>query len=292
MLRGRIRLALCLVVCSAPLAASGQSSGSGFGGDSALGEYPVLIVDRPLTLPQGVLEISAPLGVSLSTGAGGEPTFLNPSISYGFSDQLTVGIRHFLGLCFSGEEGNCPEFYNDLGVTALYSLIQAGRLHVAAGAALNFAPIVDPTAVSGELRLPIKFGGGLLALVLNPTLNFGLNERDEGRKLYGVSFNAGTYELVIPAEAVPNREVIRIPLTLQVQLERGPAFLAGASVDGELDPLVGSFSDVYRIPVMFGLAYTPLRFLDLGVALTFPDLLGQDATADDRFLTAFAALRI
>jgi hypothetical protein len=292
MRRGCIRLALCVVVCSAPIAASGQSFGSDVGSDTALGQYPILLVDRPLTLPHGVLEISAPLGVSLSSGAGGEPTFLNPSISYGVSDQLTVGIRHFLGLCFSGADGNCPDFYNDLGLTALYSLIRAERLHVAAGAALNFAPIVDPTAVSGEIRLPIKYGGGLLALVLSPTLNFGLNERDDGRKRYGVAFNAGTYDVIIPAEVVPNREVLRIPLTFQMQLERGPAFLAGASVDGELDPLVGSFSDVYRIPVMFGLVFSPMRFLDLGAALTFPDLLGQDATADDRFLSAFATLRI
>lgn len=288
MRRGCVRLALFVVVCSAPIAAHGQ----GYGDDRALADYPILLVDRPLTLPQGVLEISAPLGVSLSTGEGGEPTFLNPSIAYGLTDEFTVGIRHILGLCFSGEDGNCPEFYNDLGLTALYSLVRAGRLHIAAGAALNFAPIVDPTAVSGEIRLPIKFGGGLLALVLSPTLNFGLNERDDGRKLYGVAFNVGTYDLTIPAEAVPNREVVRIPLTLQVQMERGPAFLAGMSVDGELDPLVGSFSDVYRIPVMFGLVYSPMRFLDLGAALTFPDLLGQDATADDRFLSAFATLRI
>jgi hypothetical protein len=288
MRQGCIRLALCVVVCSAPIAASGQPPAI----DPATGEYPVLLVDRPLTLPRGVLEIWAPLGISLSTGSLGEPTFLNPSISYGLSDRLTVGIRHYLGICFSGSDGNCPEFYNDLSLTALYSMIRAGRLHVAAGAALDFAPIVDPTAMSGELRLPVKFGGGLLALVLSPTLSFGLNERSDGRKRYGVAFNAGTYDVIIPAEAVPNREVLRIPLTFQLQMERGPAFLVGASVDGELDPLVGSFSDVYRIPVLFGLVYSPRRFLDLGAALTFPDLLGQSATADDRFLSAFATLRI
>jgi hypothetical protein len=163
---------------------------------------------------------------------------------------------------------------------------------VAAGAALDFAPIVDPAAVSGELRLPIKFGGDFLALVLSPSLSFGLNERDGGRKRYAVAFNAGTYDVIIPAEVVPNREVLRIPLTFQLQLARGPALLVGASVDGALDPPVGSFSDVYRIPVMFGLMFSPARFLDLGAALTFPDLLGQDSTADHRFLSAFAALRI
>ena len=288
MRQGRLRCALFAVVCSAPIAVPGQ----GFADDTAVGPYPVALVDRPLTLPYRVVELHAPLGVSLSTGAGGEPTFLNPSISYGVSDTLTVGIRHLLGLCFSGEEGNCPEFYNDLGLTALYSLLRAGRLEIAAGAALELAPIVDPTAVSGEVRLPIKFGGGLLAFVLSPTLNFGMNERDDGRKLYALAFNAGTYDLIIPAETAPNRELLRIPLTFQLELARGPAFLAGASVDGELDPVVGSFSDVYRIPVMVGLVYTPSRFLDLGAALTFPDLLGQDATADDRFLSAFATLRI
>jgi hypothetical protein len=288
MRRECIRVALWVVVCFVPFAASGQRSAS----DAEVGRYPTLLVDRPLTLPQGVLEITAPLGVSISTGAGGEPTFLNPSISYGVSDQLTIGIRHILGLCFSGSDGNCPEFYNDLGVTGLYTMVLAGRLQVAGGAALNFSPLVDPTAVSGELRLPIKFSGRLLALVLSPTLSFGLNDRDDGRKRYGVAFNAGTYDLVIPAQTLPNREVLRIPLTMQFQLESGPALLAGASVDGEFDPPVGSFSDVYRVPVMFGLLFAPLQYLDLGAALTFPDLLGQDSTADDRFVTAFATLRI
>lgn len=291
MRRGCIRLALCAAVCATPIAASAQ----GFdGGDESdrLGDYPIHLAERPLTLPRGVLELTAPLGVSLSTGEGGEPTFLNPSISYGLSDRLTVGIRHALGLCFSGEDGNCPEFYNDLGLTALYSLLEAGRLHVAAGATLALAPIVDPTAVSGELRVPIKVGGGRIALVLSPSLSFGVNERDGGRKLYGVGFNAGTYDVTIPAVAVPNREVLRLPLTFQMQLERGPALLVGASVDGELDPLVGSFSDVYRVPVLVGLLFSPARFLDLGAALTFPDLLGQDSTADDRFLSGFVALRI
>jgi hypothetical protein len=293
MRREWIRLALCVAACSAPIAASGQSLGSSYGGDTAAAQYPISVVDRPLTLPHGILEITAPLGVSLSTGAGGKPTFLNPSISYGVSDELTVGIRHFLGLCFSGKDGNCPDFYNDLSLDVLYALIRAGRLQIAAGAALNFAPITDPTAVSGELRLPIKFGSSLLALVLSPTLNFGLNERDAGgRKRYGVAFNAGTYDVIIPAEVVPNREVLRIPLTFQLQMQRGPVFIAGASVDGALDPPVGGFSDVYRIPVMLGVIFSPWRFFDLGAALTFPDLLGQDATADDRFLSAFATLRI
>lgn len=287
MLRVFIRFALCAAICFVPLAGEAQRAG-----DEGIGRYPIQLVDRPLTLPRQTLEISAPLGINLSTGSGGEPTFLNPSIAYGVSDRLTIGIRHLLGLCFTGKDGNCPEFYNDLGFTALYSLVQAGRLQIASGAALDFAPIVDPTSTSGEIRLPIKFGGGFLAFVLSPSLSFGLNQRDGGPKRYPVAFNAGTYDLVVPTETAPNREVLRIPLTFQMQLERGPALIVGASVDGMLNPPEGTFSDVYRIPVMVGLLFTPTRFLDLGAALTFPDLLGQDATADDRFLTAFATLRI
>ena len=287
MRREWLRLAVCASLCTLPIATSGQGRE-----DFTLDDYAIAVVDRPLTLPQGVLEISAPLGISLSSGAGGEPTFLNPSISYGVSDDLTVGVRHFLGLCFSGEDGNCPEFYNDISLDALYTLLASGRLKVAAGAALNVAPITDPTSVSGEVRLPIKFGGAQLALVLSPTLNFGLNERDDGPKTYGTTFNAGTYDVIIPAGTVPNREVLRLPLTVQLQPSRELAVLVGASVDGALDPLVGSFSDVYRIPVMFGTVYSPSRSFDVGAALTFPDLMGQDGTADDRFLSLFAALRI
>jgi hypothetical protein len=283
-MRAFIRFALCAAICFVPLAGEAQRAG-----DDGM---PIQLVDRPLTLPRETLELSAPLGINLSTGSGGEPTYLNPSIAYGVSDQLTIGIRHLLGLCLSGKDGKCPEFYNDLGFTLLYSLVQAGRLHVAFGAALDVAPIVDPTSTSGEFRLPIKFGNEFLALVLSPSLSFGLTHRDSGTKRYPIAFNAGTYDVVVPAETAPNREVLRIPLTFQMQLERGPALLVGASVDGMLNPPVGTFSDVYRIPVMVGLLFTPARFLDLGAALTFSDLLGQEATADHRFLTAFATLRI
>jgi hypothetical protein len=284
-----LRLAVCVSICAAPLAASGQEVG---GETAAVGAYPNAVTQRPLTLPRGLLEITAPLGVSLSSGAGGEPTFLNPSLSYGVSDQLTVGLRHFLGMCFSGDDGGCPNFYNDLSLDALYALVTSGRLRIAAGAALSLAPISDPTAVSGEVRLPIKFGGPSLAFVLSPTLSFGLNERDDGPKRYPVTFNAGTYDVIIPAETAPNREVLRVPLTLQLQPGPNLAVLVGTSVDGALDPPVGTFSDVYRVPFMFGAVLATSASLDLGAVLTFPDLLGQDGTADDRFLTAFAALRI
>jgi hypothetical protein len=291
MRRPWLPLACSAVICGAPLAASGQDY------DSATPlEQPEAVVERTLTLPGGVLEITAPLGVSLSNGAGGKPTFLNPSISYGVSDQLTVGLRHLLGICFSGKDGNCPDFYNDLGVDALYALVRTSRLDIASGATLSLAPLTDPTAVTAEVRLPIKIRRSPLALVLSPTLNFGLNERGDGtaasRKRYGVAFNSGTYDLVIPAETAPNREVLRIPLTVQVQMRPDVALLVGASVDGMLNPPVGRFSDVYRVPVMAGLVFVPNRFLDLGATLTFPDLLGNDGTTDDRFLSAFVALRI
>jgi hypothetical protein len=149
--------------------------------------------------------------------------------------------------------------------------------------------------VTAEVRLPIKIRASPLALVLSPAVNFGLNERDVGpsaRKRYGTTFNAGTYDVIIPAEAAPNREVLRIPLTVQLQLRPELALLAGASVDGAFDPPMGSFGDVYRVPVMAGLVFVPGRMVDLGAALTFPDLLGKDGTADDRVLTAFVALRI
>lgn len=293
---GSIRLAACaaIALCAAPFSTSAQDR------RNYESDYAIPLVDRSLTLPQGALQIWAPLGVNLSSGSGGKPTFLNPSISYGVSDRLTVGVRHFLGICFNGTDGGCPEFYNDVSFDALYSLIRAGRLEIAAGAALNLAPITDPFAVSGEVRVPIKFGGGALALVLAPSLNFGLNERDIGnlgdssfpRKRYAMSFNAGTYDIILPAEDAPNREVVRLPLTVQYQATQQGAFLVGAAVEGPLDPPVGSFSDVYRVPVMFGAIYAPARFLDVGAAFTFPDLLGQDGTADDRFLSLFVALRI
>ena len=97
--------------------------------------------------------------------------FLNPSVSYGVTDDWTVGIRHFVGVCPSGEDNGCEQLYDDVSVDTLYSFGRRGPVDVAARAmmmtvaAVIVARVVvmptrvavcrrgahDPTAVSGPL---------------------------------------------------------------------------------------------------------------------------------------------
>ncbi|HYG70478.1 MAG TPA: hypothetical protein VD838_22565 [Anaeromyxobacteraceae bacterium] len=254
-------------------------------------EWATEVVRRPLTLAPQQWELTVPVGINLSDGAEGEPVFLNPSFKVGITDRLTVGIRHFLGVCLNEEEEGCPEPYNDLSGELIFSLARSAGLEVAGAVALNLAPIVDDLAVAGEARLMFRTGGEVAALTIAPTLNFGVNDREEGPKRFGVGTNFGTYDVLVPQNALENKEWLLVPATLQIQL--GPTFAVAvsAAVNGPLNPEVGDYADYWTVPVAAAAVLTPVRSLDIGAALTFPRLLGEDDDADERLISAFIALR-
>lgn len=255
------------------------------------GSWPTEISKRPLTLGTGMAEVSLPVNVDLSDGADAQPVFLNPSIAFGVTDRLTVAVRHFLGVCLSGENHGCPDVYNDLSLGALLSIGRTSGIDAAVGVALNLAPITDNTALAGEGRLVLRGGTDAFALTIAPTLNVGVNDRDVRRKRYGVPMNFGTYDVLLPEEQPENREVLLIPGTLQFQVAPNLAVAASASLNGPISPRNGGYGDYYTVPVGFAAVLTPLRYVDVGAALTFPNLLGKNNTADRRLLSVFLALR-
>ena len=125
--------------------------------------WPAEITRRPLTLAESMFEVTVPLGIGLSRDRGGKPVTLSPSIYYGVSDGLTVGLRHFAGLCLSGTP-DCPRVYEDLSVDTLWRLWRGVSTDLALGVALNASPITDPLALSAEARLLGRFRAGPAAL--------------------------------------------------------------------------------------------------------------------------------
>jgi hypothetical protein len=243
--------------------------------------WPSEITRRPLTLAAGMLEVTVPLGLGLSKNLAGKPIFFAPSAYYGVSDALTVGIRHFQGLCVSGGP-ECPKVYADLSVDSLWRVWRGPSTDVAVGVALNASPITDPFALSAEGRVVARLRGGPASLTAAPALEVGLTNRDAAvSRTEPLAFPLATTTFGFFQTAPGNRELLRIPVTLAVQATPDLVLAVAASLDGPLDPPVGSFSDDYRIPLGAALVLSA-DMLDLGVSFTFLNLLGRQTGQLDR----------
>jgi hypothetical protein len=119
--------------------------------------WPTEITRRPLTLARDMLEVMVPLDVTLSLRRAGEPVFLAPSVYYGVTDALTLGIRHFLGLCLSGSDHGCPKTYNDVSLDAIWRVRHESGSDLAMAASLNASPISDPFTLSGDSAAPSRW---------------------------------------------------------------------------------------------------------------------------------------
>lgn len=252
--------------------------------------WPIRIVERPLTLAQDMFELTLPVNANLSPGDFAKPVFLNPSLYYGVTPFLTVGVRHFVGLCVSGAADGCPDVYRDVSLDAIWSVVRGGGagggLDVALGAALNATHLSDPFTSSVEARLTVRYRAGTMAaLTLAPQLDVGLTQRDVAP---GGTPIAGT---TATTAAFGNREILTVPASLQVQVLEPLAISAGLALVGELDPLVGSFGDTYTIPVSAEVDWSFTNTVDVGATLSFLNLLGKDSTADQRFGKVFVRAR-
>lgn len=245
--------------------------------------WPTEITSRPLTLARGMGEVTVPLGIGLTKDRAGKPTLLSPSVYYGVSDTLTVGIRTFQGLCFSGAP-SCPKVFNDLSIDTLWRLWRGASTDLAAGVALNASPLTDPFMLAAEVRMVGRFRGGPLSLTVAPGLEVGLTERDadvaHGQPLaFPLATTTFGFFQPVPGNGVPlvpgNKEFLRIPATLAVQATPSVALAVATSLDGPLDPPTGSFSDYYSVPLGGALVLSPSNMLDLGVSFTFLNLAGK-----------------
>lgn len=257
--------------------------------------WPIEVTRRPLTLAEGMLEVTVPLGIGLSKDHSGKPLTLAPSAYYGLTDALTVGLRHDQGFCLSGGP-ECQKVYADVGVDALFRLWRGASTDLAAGLALTASPITDPFALSAEARLVARFRGGPASLTVAPALDLGLTHRDTSRpRSEPLAFPLATTTFGFFEAQAGNREWLRVPATLAVQATPNLALAVAASLDGPLDPQGASFSDVYAIPVGAALIVSPSNMLDLGASFTFLNLLGKQPPlvdrADARAMQVFVSYR-
>jgi hypothetical protein len=278
----KVRALAAALGAAVALAVSAGADDQGPGGSYAKDDWPIELTRRPLTLAPGMFELTVPVNVNASTDRWGEPVFINPALYYGVADGMTVGVRHFTGLCVSGEAHGCAKVYDDVGVDSIWSLARGSGFQLAFGLGLDVFRISDPTLLAAEGRIEAKWGTGPVAVVFSPTLTVGLTNRDD----------ASQHMLGIAQQSVGNRESIAIPLQLQLQLLPAVAVFGGVALAGSIDPPTGSFGDTYTIPVSVGAQVSFTNRFDVGATLNFPTLGGANSTADNRLLTGFLALRL
>lgn len=236
---------------------------------------PTELVNRPLTLPRGTLEVTLPLDFNLSSDRVGEPVTVAPTAHYGLTDAITVDVHHFRGLCLTGSRHGCPNVYEDLGIGALVRVLRGSGFEVAAGVALNAAPI-DPFTSALELRTVARWTGGPFAFSLAPALSIGLDDRDStALRTIAISFPLASYSFGWVQDVTGNREILTVPATVQVQVIPPLAVVAGGALIAPIDPRDGALTDYATFPVGFAVMVTPGGF-DVGASVTFANTLGRE----------------
>lgn len=224
-----------------------------------------------LTLYKGKLLIAGEtLQMNLSADNVAAPVSLAPSLWYGVSDKLTLGLTHDFGttpwtprpvfrgltrtvmgmatgynagtgICLTGTDNGCPRPYDNLGVDVLQSL-KLGRLAVAAHPGIDVGSF-DPFFLDVRIGLlGIFMVTSKLALAFDPRLQLGLTGRDEG-----------------------NTEAIDLPVWAWYEINSKISAYLHSGLRGTFD----GFGDNYAIPVGIGGNYKVNYKLTAGLDFAF-----------------------
>ncbi len=252
-------LAFLLVVGSPPLASAEQK----YTKDT----WPEPIVERPLTLPAGMLELRGNTArINLSSDRIAEPISLAPDLYFGVTGELTAMIRHDVGICLTGEETGCPEVYDDFELGALYSIVEPTPATEIALLAAFDADSLSEGSFSAQAGGRFQWNSRSTQVELEGVVDVGLSDRDAG-----------------------NGDEVRFEVEGFVQLGNFvPVVETGLRLPFD------DTGDNLAVPLGFGAFFTVSRSLDVGARIHFPEILGGDAAAggDARELRVHVHLRI
>ncbi len=241
----------------------------------------------PLTLFKGkILIAGSTVNINLSSDQVGEPISLAPSVWYGVSDKLTLGLTHDFGttpwsprpgvlvgtatvggitvpvafgagICLTGEDAGCKGVYDNVGVDVLYSL-KNERFSLAAHPAIDVLSF-DPFTLALRVGVLGRYlVNDKISVVFDPRIKFGITERDA------------------------NKELLDIPIWAWYAInDKISAYLHtgfNATFDG--------FGDSLAIPLQLGANYMVNYNLTVGLDFGFPQI---NDSADGRLLGLRAA---
>ena len=234
------------------------------------GSWPLAIVERPILIPQGMLEIRGDtLRMNLSDGSAGDPIQLAPDFYYGIGKNLNIGIVHRdSGICLAGDA--CAKSYNDVGIDALLGFMNRGTLLLAFRGGIRI-PSFDNLVSGLNAGLVTQLGAGKIRIDFSPTLYLGVIGRSAD--------NPGDAAL---------KETISAPLHVWYQAQPQTAVFLRTGLEG---PLSG-FGDSFQVPIGLGAMFSVNNRLDVGGELVFSNLAGKGASADARWLVGHLNIRL
>ncbi|CAN5872285.1 hypothetical protein BH11MYX3_BH11MYX3_10950 [soil metagenome] len=223
-----------------------------------------------LTLGKGKILIAGEtVNINMSASAVGKPFSLAPSIYYGVSDKLTIGLSHDLGtqpsapgvlpgagICLSGTDSGCAKVYNNVGVDVLFGLA-AAKFSAAVHGGLDFLSL-DPMFLDLRVGLLGRYMvSDKIAITFDPRVEIGVTKRDAG-----------------------NKGSLSLPVYLWFMASTKLGVYAGSGIGGRLD----AFGDSYAIPLSVGATFKANEKLSVGGDFSFLNIGGKGHTADFRAL--------
>lgn len=241
-----------------------------------------------LTVPKGkILIAGSTLVINMSTDAVGKPITLAPSVSYGVSDDLTVGLTHDggntmwnprpglrtitianplvtgesitaaagAGICLTGEENGCNKFYDNVGVDALFNVAK-GKFSAAVHGGVDVFSIDQGTLTLRAGLLGRYDLGPKMALAFDPRITVPLTDRD----VLG--------------------EAIDIPVHFWYMANDKLSVFGSSGIAGPFD----GFGDAFTVPLGAGAMFKVNEKMAVGGNFFFLNLLGSNGGADARAL--------
>ena len=257
--------------------------------EKVAGEAPETVVEsayKSVTIGKGRLVIAgSTVNVNLSAGAVGKPVSLAPSVWYGISDNLSIGLTHDggttgmsprpgirvttieigtvidtevsgVGICVTGTgDGNCPKPYDNVGADVLIG-VASGKLGFAAHIGVDVLSI-DQMTIGARLGGLGRFAlASKIALVFDPRVQVGITDRD---------FNG---------------DGLDVPIWVWFEPSPTLGFYLHTGIAGPFD----GFADAFNVPVGVGASIRAGAKLTLGADFQFTNLLGKGSSADGRVL--------
>ncbi len=238
-----------------------------------------------VTIGKGRLVIAgSTVNINMSAGAVGKPISLAPSVWYGISDKLSIGLTHDggttswsprpavrvttvdilgtietnvsgAGICVTGKDGNCSKPYDNVGADVLIGFA-SGKLGAAAHVGVDLLSI-DEMTIGARLGVLGRFAlASKVALVFDPRVQIAATDRE----FTGDSVDVPLWVWFEPSPA------------LGLYLHTGIA--------GPFD----GFGDSFNVPVGVGASLRAGAKLTLGADFHFTNLLGKGSSAEGRVL--------
>ncbi len=223
-----------------------------------------------LVLGKGKILIAGEtVNINMSASLVGKPFSLAPSIYYGVSDKLSIGVTHDLGtqpsapgvlpgagICLSGTSSGCAKVYNNAGIDVLFGL-SAAKFSAAFHGGVDFLSL-DPLFVDLRVGLLGRYMvSDKIAITFDPRIDIGLTKRDMG-----------------------NKGLLSVPAYLWFMASAKLGIYASSGIGGNLD----KFGDNYKIPLGAGVTFKANEKLSVGGDFSFSNIGGKGHSADGRAL--------